>query len=71
MRYKKSKDGRDKFMGRTAGYTLLLHRKNRSTLKDPVEGKRCSDIKNGLKIVNKLTLRLLMSYIYIYIYIYI
>jgi len=27
MRYKKSKDGRDKFMGRTAGYTLLHHRK--------------------------------------------
>ena len=27
MRYKKSKDGRDIFMGRTAGYTLLHHRK--------------------------------------------
>jgi hypothetical protein len=54
MRYKKSKDGRGKFMGRTVGYTLLLHRKNKSTLKNPVEGKRCSDIKNSLKIVKKL-----------------
>ena len=58
MRYKKSKDGRDKFMGRTAGYTLLHHRKNKSTLKeldtDPIEGKHCSDIENCLKIVKKL-----------------
>jgi hypothetical protein len=33
MRYKKSKESRNKFMIRTAGCTLLHHRKNKSTLK--------------------------------------